>query len=582
MGHMTDDTPFRYSFYPALYHHPRCARYTANVALGAPTTPDTLDVVARTAAGDEFEQNVLTRLRADFAGVVVDVCTPEQISELIANAAQTNTISPMWLHLHTPDDVVAAEMSLLALRSPATVLTGSFFDVSFTSCRPDILIRDAATSTWYVGDIKHASAHTSAKQRIGLTHVTPLSVISDGVVNPCPAPSEWNAPTAPAQPHHSLQLEHYRRALIEALSDTQHHVSPLGFIIDRDSQVIWRDLDGVHARYNTMVSAYRDALTAIENGVLPPPDRCSKCSTCTYMDHCVALRHDTDNLTLLNGLPMATAVSLRTVGVETVADLDAVDTNTLLSHAAAGRIYGYKKNPAKAVQLQLTAHARKQNRILPRVPHPPSPASPVEVHLDIENLPVGIVLPDGSRTRDGYTYLVGVTVIDRAAATESWHPFLADGTPASEVSMINELAEFIQHTHAAHPQARGYVYAAPSAERKIFKDLAAVHPQSRAGELVDWVQSPLLVDVLAHIKSFWAFPTSSLSLKNTASFVGFSWEDSEPSGANSVVWATAMLSSPDPEVCEANRARVIQYNRDDTLATFALTSALDMLAAAQI
>jgi uncharacterized protein len=63
------------------------------------------------------------------------------------------------------------------------------------------------------------------------------------------------------------------------------------------------------------------------------------------------------------------------------------------------------------------------------------------------------------------------------------------------------------------------------------------------------------------------WPTFSYGIKFIAKQIGFAWRDTDPSGANSIVWYNDFLSMP---LRTDIRDRIIQYNEDDCRAMVAL------------
>ena len=55
-----------------------------------------------------------------------------------------------------------------------------------------------------------------------------------------------------------------------------------------------------------------------------------------------------------------------------------------------------------------------------------------------------------------------------------------------------------------------------------------------------------------------------------ATFLGFHWRDTDPSGAASVQWFHEWVETGDPQVW----ARILEYNEDDCRAMRVLTDAL--------
>ncbi len=62
-------------------------------------------------------------------------------------------------------------------------------------------------------------------------------------------------------------------------------------------------------------------------------------------------------------------------------------------------------------------------------------------------------------------------------------------------------------------------------------------------------------------KTEW--PTRDFSIKTLASYLGFSWRDTDPSGASSIEWYHRWVESKDVTI----KNRILEYNEDDCVAT---------------
>jgi hypothetical protein len=72
-------------------------------------------------------------------------------------------------------------------------------------------------------------------------------------------------------------------------------------------------------------------------------------------------------------------------------------------------------------------------------------------------------------------------------------------------------------------------------------------------------------------KTEW--PTRDYSIKTLASYLGFKWRDTHPSGAASIEWYHRWVESKDPAV----RRRILEYNEDDCVATRVLLDGIRKL-----
>jgi hypothetical protein len=74
-------------------------------------------------------------------------------------------------------------------------------------------------------------------------------------------------------------------------------------------------------------------------------------------------------------------------------------------------------------------------------------------------------------------------------------------------------------------------------------------------------------NILSIVGSHIYFPTLSNSLKDLAGFLGFRWSSVTASGLESVVWREQWEEDRD----EAQKAKLLEYNRDDCLALYIAT-----------
>ena len=82
-----------------------------------------------------------------------------------------------------------------------------------------------------------------------------------------------------------------------------------------------------------------------------------------------------------------------------------------------------------------------------------------------------------------------------------------------------------------------------------------------------------LIDVHARIRCSWRLPLSSYGLKSVASWQGFRWGLAGADGARALLWWRQWLGDgPDRRGSRHALRWILQYNRDDCLATWAVAS----------
>lgn len=363
---------------------------------------------------------------------------------------------------------------------------------------------------------------------------------------------------------------------------------------------------------------------AAKKGVaLCGPEWKQECTGCPFRTACHdELKIDLDHITLLPGVTPGRAKVHYSAGVETVAELSrlhhptallvdaGVDVSALIVAAsredAASEVKDFFTD-AKPEHLQACADvgivvAGDVKQIDPRtarysgkkpwrladtidqarvakigkvhrprgVPFLDVPRARIEQDIDIEDAPA----PDGS---GNLVYMIGVRDAgyserdgENVRTRTEYHCF-ADytGTEAGEARVFSEFWDHIT-TMRALARGRRYGYRAyhyTQHEDAAFRMLAEKHagkPGIPALEEVnEFLESKFWVDLYPVVSTQLIWPTESLTLKDVAKWVRFSWRDSDPGGGNSITWYEDAVSNPDPAVRLENQRRLEEYNADD-------------------
>ncbi len=359
--------------------------------------------------------------------------------------------------------------------------------------------------------------------------------------------------------HYSLQLALYSDILqTKGWSDSKN-----AFVWDIHGQEVGYDLAAARGPRTpqTMWEEYADALetvTAIVNQAIETtPALIGDCKLCHWRSHCRRQINQSDDLTLISELGRSRRdkfpPELRTVRGLAQADLESLIRGSKTTIGGIG---------AKTLR---TYHARavlqKQENAKPYFTDPVElPTSPVELFFDVETDPF----------RD-LCYLHGFVVRTNGDnSTERFESFTADeATPELEQDAFAGAWQFVHE----HTDALVYYYS--PYERTTWKRLARDYPDvASEDEVMALFEQPRFIDLYNDIvRSKMIWPTSSLSIKALAKFLGFQWRDTDPSGAASVQWFHQWVETGNIDIWN----RILEYNEDDCRAMRVLADGLRKL-----
>jgi len=308
--------------------------------------------------------------------------------------------------------------------------------------------------------------------------------------------------------------------------------------------------------YGTVLVSVEDI---VDRHITTSPGLISACALCHWRSHCRREIVGADDLTLISELGRNTREKFPP-GLATVADLAAEDLSDL--------IVGSKSTiPGIGAKTLQKYHARavlqKQDRPVPYFTEDVRmPASGRELFFDVETDPFR-----------GLCYLHGfVERTGRDSESEQYEAFFADeAVEEAEHDAFAQAWAYVQE----HSDAVVYYYS--HYERTIWRQLARSYPEIASEEdVVALFEEDRFVDLYTDVvKSRMVWPTYSLSLKMLATFLGFNWRDTDPSGAGSIQWFHQWVETGDDVI----RRRILEYNEDDCRATRVLVDALRDLAA---
>jgi hypothetical protein len=513
--------------------------------------------------------------------------------------------------------------TLDAMKNPGTiqVIWNARLPQQFTSHRtgePDALVRGRARNglpTWYPVDVKdHRSLEGSNKPK----PVNVTSLLKPGIENITQANLGAGVPWK----SDALQLAHYVR-MIEDLGFAP--ATSRGGIIGREGLIVWHDLKASIYNHDTLgkidAMAYYDhefeirtkiADSAIKGIALSGPEWKLECADCPFRTVCKdELKLDLDHITLLPGITPKRAQAHYAQGVYRVDQLARLDWKTaclvdigldvpsLIDEALSlpkstplSSIVKIDQKIADKLSLRTAADIAGLDPVTAAYADNPvwnltgsidqARVSKIgKVHLQrdvtfVDMIPTAIEQDVDIEDCDGFVYLIGVRTVGRKKVGEDWklrseyNAFVDwSGTPEGEAKVFSD---FWAHITAWQEKAKtnkwGYrAYHYTKHEDSAFIGLAERHAGHSGVPTVEDVRSFLdskeWIDLYPVMAKQLIWPTESITLKDIAKWVRFSWRDSDPGGGNSIAWYKEAMQIADPVIRDANRERLLQYNADD-------------------
>jgi len=146
-----------------------------------------------------------------------------------------------------------------------------------------------------------------------------------------------------------------------------------------------------------------------------------------------------------------------------------------------------------------------------------------------------------------------------------------------------------EHTREAEKEAWGnfwkYINSLPKDdfsvyyysphEKSTYRRLQKKYPDViSVKDVNDFFDNPNVIDLyMKYILKETDWPLTSYSVKSIAQFLGFQWEDENPSGAASIEWYNRYVETKDPAVLK----RILIYNKDDCKAMMVIKDEIERL-----
>ena len=311
---------------------------------------------------------------------------------------------------------------------------------------------------------------------------------------------------------------------------------------------LWDDYQECLIEARGIASRTADTLPAYSSGT---------CKNCVWYTACINRLEATNDLTLIPelGRSKRDAMIDRIGSIHALAEIEPAAFITGKKTAFAG------VGPSTLEKLHARAMLLTAENGRPYLRAPVAlPVANTELFFDIEVDPMR-----------NLCYLHGF-VERRGGANESerFVAFFAEGiTPEAEERAFADAWHYMQ---AAQPCT---VYYYSKYERTIYRKLREKYPgvctEAEIEALFDPARSvDLYYDV---VQKATEWPTRDFSIKTLASYLGFAWRDSHPSGAASIEWFDRWIETGDPAI----RRRILDYNEDDCRATRVLLDGIRRL-----
>ncbi|MFA5196840.1 MAG: TM0106 family RecB-like putative nuclease [Patescibacteria group bacterium] len=300
----------------------------------------------------------------------------------------------------------------------------------------------------------------------------------------------------------------------------------------------------------------------LENREQNKPAMAGVCKLCPWYNSCKSWAKEEHDLTNIFYLGRSKRDKINEdLGIERVEDIINVDLEEVKERKSKNKQFlsgvGEKTLAKIMVRADILANDKGpvvyDNITFPEVTY--------ELFFDIEDDP----------TQD-FVYLHGVYERNNETVKERFLDFTAkECTPKGEKEAW---AGFWDYIHSL-PQKDYAVYYYSPHEKTVYKKMQKLYPDVVSKEEVDdFYDSPNVIDLYQIVLKSTDWPLSSYGIKAIAVYLGFSWRDKDPSGANSIEWFNNYLKTKDKKDLQ----RILDYNEDDCKATMVVKDGIEKLA----
>ena len=297
----------------------------------------------------------------------------------------------------------------------------------------------------------------------------------------------------------------------------------------------------------------------VANEISNLPALSSACKLCNWYNSCKSWAKETNDMTQLykSGRNVRDTM-MRDLGLSTVDDVIGLSVPGLIARKKKDKEFLYRIGEKMLNKLTIRANLFK-NGLDPKIHKPIKfPQVEYELFFDIEDDPT-----------QEFVYMHGV--YERSSKGERFVDFTAkDISDAEEKKAWADYWKYIDSL----PQDDYAVYYYSHHEKTTYLKLQKKYSDVITKEAVlEFFANPTVIDLYRYIDSSTDWPIGSYSLKEIATYLGFSWRDETPSGALSIKWFNDYIKKKDDETLK----RILEYNEDDCKATMVVKDGIEKL-----
>ncbi len=335
---------------------------------------------------------------------------------------------------------------------------------------------------------------------------------------------------------HKYQLVCYG----ELLKEIQGVRPEEGYILNVSGVLLGFPLHEFEQQFHKAAGEVEQAFAGVE----PPPHVSSGCKQSPWFKECIALAKKTDDIALLYNVKKKAVLALREARVRTIEDAMKMNVELL-----AGSSTALTRHLLERIVVQARALIEKRHFIREEIE---LPRAATEIFFDIEGDPLRQI-----------EYLFGFLV--RENGNERYEYQLAE-KPEQEGAMWKEFLEWTLRLPDDY-----VVYHYGTYEKARLTMLEARHGGSPALPRF----RDRMIDLNEIVKEAIVFPLYFYGIKDIGGYIGFKRSKKIRGGGESIAFYEDWLGKKDKK----KMAAIIEYNKDDVVATRYLKDWLDAEAA---